>query len=419
LERGEVSEVAGRRFLIDGSMARGGGGFTYLVNMVPTLAGLAPDDRFLVAVGDQPVAEGIPAAQNVEVRFLGQLGLRQRLRFTYREASRLAAEWGADVYFSAGEMAPVDARCPTIASFRNPNVFAFGRGQKLTLKQRARLWALHGLARLSASRCDRVMFVSEDAAQWIGDAIGMPRRKRSVIHHGIDPSPWRSATPPVGPGDRPYILSVSSVYPYKNFVRLIGAYAELAERRRELPDLVIIGDDQDPAYSSTMERARERSGAVADAIHILGRVPYAEIPRWYRGAALFVFPSFLETFGHPLLEAMASDVPLVAADIPVFREIASDAAFYADPFDLSALAGAMEAALFQPGAAEVLVKRGRQRLRSFTWERTARRLLALFSEVLAEQPERASQPARALSFPVAPTGAVRAQLPAAHAQHTR
>jgi glycosyltransferase involved in cell wall biosynthesis len=401
-------------------MARGGGGFTYLVNVVPTLARLAPDDRFLVAVGDQRVAEAIPPARNVEVRFLGQLGLKQRLRFSYREASRLADEWGADVYFSAGETAPVDAPCPTIASFRNPNVFAFGRGQNLTLRQRARLWALHGLARLSASRCDRVMFVSEDSAQWIGDGIGLPQRKRSVIHHGIDPSPWRGAAAPAEPGDRSYILSVSSIYPYKNFVRLIGAYAELAERRPEVPDLVIIGDDQDPAYSSAMERARERTGDVAEAIHILGKVPYAEIPEWYRGAALFVFPSFLETFGHPLLEAMASEVPLVAADIPVFREVAADAAFYADPFDSSSLASAMEAALFQPGAAEVLVKRGRERLRSFTWSRTARRLLALFSEVLVEQPEPAWQPARTLSFPVAPTsGGLRGHLPAVRAQHTR
>ena len=59
------------------------------------------------------------------------------------------------------------------------------------------------------------------------------------------------------------------------------------------------------------------------------------------GATLFVFPSYLETFGHPLLEAMASDVPLVAADIPVFREVAGDAALYADPHRPEALASAM------------------------------------------------------------------------------
>jgi glycosyltransferase involved in cell wall biosynthesis len=415
--------MAARRYLIDGSMARGGGGFTYLVNVIPTLASLAPDDRFLVAVGDQRVAESIPGAPNVEVRFLGQLGLKQRLRFSYRQASRLAAEWGADIYFSAGETAPLNAPCPTIASFRNPNVFAFGRGQNLTFKQRARLWALHSLARLSASRSDRVMFVSEDSAQWIGDSIGLPESKRSVIHHGMDPSPWRDTVPTTELGGRPYILSVSSVYPYKNYVRLIEAYAELAERRLELPDLVIIGDDQDPAYSSEMERAREETGDVAQSIHILGKVPYAEIRQWYRGASLFVFPSFLETFGHPLLEAMASDVPLVAADIPVFREIAADAAFYADPFDSSDLASAMEAALFEPDAARVLVKRGRQRLQSFTWMRTARRLLALFSELLAEEPEPVRQPARALSFPAAPvhstSGVARAQLPAARAQRVR
>ena len=85
-----------------------------------------------------------------------------------------------------------------------------------------------------AARASRVMFVSEDSAQWIGDSIGLPERKRSVIHHGMDPSPWRGTVATTELDGRPYMLSVSSIYPYKNYVRLIEAYAELAERRLDL-----------------------------------------------------------------------------------------------------------------------------------------------------------------------------------------
>ena len=407
----------GRRFVIDGMMAKRGGGFTYLVNLVPQLSRLAPRDQFRVVVADQHVAESIPTSDNVDVRFLGQLGLKDRLRFTYLDAARAAAEWGADLYFSAGELAPLRTGCPMIASFRNPNVFAWGKGQKLLYRQRVRVSALYGLACLTAARSDRVMFVSEDSARWIGDSIGLPERKRAVIHHGIDAAAWRPA-PGNQDRERSYVLSVSSIYPYKNFVRLIEAYAEMARRHPEAPDLVIIGDDMDPTYSRKLEAARAATGDLADCIHFPGEVPHAEIRRYYQRAALFVFPSFLETFGHPLLEAMASEVPLVASDLPVTREVAADAAFYADPFDSRSLARAMEAALFTPGAREVLVKRGRARVERFTWERTAQRLLNLFETVLSEKTAPLPQPLRSFSFP-ASTGHAPIQAPAAVARSLR
>ena len=81
------------------------------------------------------------------------------------------------------------------------------------------------------------------------------------------------------------------------------------------------------------------------------------------------------------------------------REVADDAAFYADPFDSGSLARAMESALFTPGASDVLVKRGRARVEQFTWERTAHRLLNLFQTVLAEKTARLPQPLRSFSFP--------------------
>jgi glycosyltransferase involved in cell wall biosynthesis len=369
--------------MIDGSMASTGGGFTYLVNLMPELARLAPADRFRVFVADRRLADAIPEAENVHVAFLGQLGWRQRLRFTYFQAPRRAAQWKASLYFSVAEMAPLRAPCPRIASFRNPNVFTLGKGQGFHVKQRIRLRVLRGLARLSAARCERIMFASQDSARWMGDSIGLAERKRVAIHHGVDAESWRSSAERVE-RERPYVLSVSSVYSYKNYVRLIEAYAELAERRPGLPELLIVGDDQHPSYSRRMEAARRASGGLAESIQILGEVPYHEIRRYYRGAELFVFPSYLETFGHPLLEAMASEIPLVVSDIPVFREIAAQAALYADPFAPSALAAAMESALYEPGVREQLVERARERLGRFTWRRSAERHLALFEAVLEE-----------------------------------
>jgi glycosyltransferase involved in cell wall biosynthesis len=347
---------------------------------------MAPQDRFLVLLRNERLADSIAPSPNLTIDLLPEVGLAGRMHFTYVDAPRRAAAWNADLYFSAGESAPLRSPCPTIASMRNPNVFT-ALDQGWPLKQRLRLRALRALARLSVRSSQRIMFVSDDSARWIGDTLAVPEERRAVIHHGIDQSSWKSEEQSfLHPWS--YILSVSSVYRYKNFVRLIEAYGLLARTRPDLPDLVIIGDDQDPEYARKMEAARRATGPEAERIHVLGEVPYAEIPAWYAGAELFVFPSYLETFGHPLLEAMAAEVPVVAADIPVFREIAGEAALYADPHDPQAIARAIEDGLYRLQARDLLVKRGLERVREFSWDRSAERLLGLFEELLEERVRR-------------------------------
>jgi glycosyltransferase involved in cell wall biosynthesis len=383
----------GRRFLIDASMIHSGGGFTFAVNVVPRLARDYPGDAFRVFARSERLADSLGTAPNMEVVRLPPPSPWKRFHFTYIEGPRIAKEWGADVYFSSGDYAPLRASCPIVASFQNPNVFTPLR-QGWSWKQSARLKLLRGLAGISARTADRIHFVSEDSSRWIGDSIGLPVEKRAWIHHGIDADEWRPTKPRTGGklGDQPYILSVSSVYRYKNYVRLIEAFADLARRNPEVPDLVIIGADLDPPYTRQMHAAREATGDLAEHIHLLGEVPYADIRRYYQEASLVVFPSYLETFGIPVIEALASDVPLVASDIPIFREIAGDAAFYADPYRPESLADAMQEALSSETARDTLVKRGRERISRFTWDHAAAQLMGVFESVIEDRGAPAPQP---------------------------
>jgi len=388
--------MTAERILIDATMARNGGGFTYLVNLLPRLLEQAPDRHFRVLLRSAELRTALPTAPRLETALLPEVGLPGRLRFTYTRAAGEARRWGADVFFAAGDLVPLRAACPMIASFRNPNVFTDLK-QRWGFWESLRLFTLRRLAGVSARAGDRIMFVSEDSAGWIGDRVGLAEERRAVIHHGIDLDRWTKRAAPFQ-HPRPYILSVSSVYRYKNFVSLIEAYAALAARRPQLPDLIIVGDNQDPEYQDRMEAARLATGDLAERIHFTGEVPYEAVQSYYAGASLFVFPSYLETFGHPMLEAMATGVPVVASDIGVFRELGGDAAFYADPHRSEAFASAMEAVLFEPEAAEQLVKRGEARVKEFTWDRTATRLAALFREVISD---RARQPAAGYRSPAA------------------
>ncbi|MEE2678813.1 MAG: glycosyltransferase family 1 protein [Myxococcota bacterium] len=370
-----------QRILIDATMTRRGGGFTYLVNLLPLLASLAPERQFRMLLRNPTLRAELPPAANVETTLYPETGFGRRLAFTMLAGPRIAADWNADLYFGAGDLAPLSCRCPVIASFRNPNVFT-SLDQEWYAYQVFRLGALRRLSRLTARRCRRILFVSHDSARWIGDAIALPEERRAVVHHGIDLERFQRDAP--SPHPRPYVLSVSSIYRYKNFVRLIEAWTQLATRRDDVPDLVIAGDDMDPDYSVRMRAAREAAGRLSERIRIVGDVPYAEIGAWYRNAALFVFPSYLETFGHPLLEAMAAGVPVLSADIPVLREVAGEAAHYVDPYDTAALERALEHTLFEATVRDALVARGKARAARLSWENSAREHLSLFDEVVKE-----------------------------------
>ena len=368
------------RIVIDGSMARGGGGFTYLVNVIPALVRLAPEHRFLLLVHREEILESLPDAPNLEVRRVPDTGFLGRIRQVLLDGPNLAHEWRADLFFSVAEYAPLRGDFDVIAAFRNRAIFIPVEGG-WPLKQRLRLGILRALARATARKASRIVFVSEDSSLEIAPAIGLPESKRRVVHHGIDAELWGRDRPRPTEIER-YVLSVGSIYRYKNYLPLMRGWAALCERRPDTPDLVIIGDDQDAEYSAEMERARDEMGALGERLHILGEVPYADVPAWYQHADAFVFPSYLETFGHPLLEAMASRTPLIAADIPVFREISGEGALYAKPESADEFADRLEQVLFSPETRDALLREGDRRVEAFAWTRTAERLLALFDETL-------------------------------------
>jgi glycosyltransferase involved in cell wall biosynthesis len=367
------------RVLMDATGVSIGGGYTYLVSVIPRLCERNPELQIRLLVRHQELSSAIPDLPNLEVVDLPPVGVGERIRYIYFEMPGLAKSWGADLFYSVGEMSPLWLSCPSIASFRNACVFTW-EVKLPTLRDRIRLNVLWLLGRLSAARAARIMFVSGASADWIGDSIRLPRDRRAVVHHGIDAAAWSRVEPYDG-HPRPYILTVSSIYIYKNFVRLLEAYVALAERNPDVPDLIVIGDEVDTEHLAQMHAVKREAGALGEGIHILGAMPHREVQTYYAGASLFVFPSYLETFGHPLLEAMACNVPVVASELPVFREIAGDAAIYADPFDASAISRAIEEAL-RPDVAADLVLRGAARVEQFSLEHTVDGLSALFASVL-------------------------------------
>jgi glycosyltransferase involved in cell wall biosynthesis len=119
-------------------------------------------------------------------------------------------------------------------------------------------------------------------------------------------------------------------------------------------------------------------------VRFLGAIPYREILDCYRGAVALAFPSLLETFGHPMLEAMLAGTPILAADIPSLREVAGDVALYFEPDDPIELAHAVDELRREPDATKDRVARGRARAAEFSWRRSVDGLCRVFDEVLGD-----------------------------------
>jgi glycosyltransferase involved in cell wall biosynthesis len=171
-------------------------------------------------------------------------------------------------------------------------------------------------------------------------------------------------------------LFVSSLWPYKNCDGLLRAWA-LA--RRELGDrqLAIVGPGRDEKYVDRLHSLAAELGISADLVFV-GGVPLEETVQFYRAADVFVYPSFNETFGLPILEAMACGCPVVTSDTSSMPEIAGGAAILSDPGKPASIARGIVEAVGQ--GKDRLRDRGLRRAGQFTWSATAAATLDVYRE---------------------------------------
>jgi glycosyltransferase involved in cell wall biosynthesis len=177
-----------------------------------------------------------------------------------------------------------------------------------------------------------------------------------------------------------YVLTVGSIQPRKNLVRLIKAYAALrgAHSSNRCPKLVIVGKCA-WLYDETL-RALDETG-VRDSVVLTGYVPESDLPALYSDTLCFVYPSYFEGFGLPPLEAMKCGAPVIVGNATSLPEVVGDAALKVDPFDVSAITAAMDQLIKNSELRQELSVKGQARAKMFDWNDTARRTLAVYEQV--------------------------------------
>jgi glycosyltransferase involved in cell wall biosynthesis len=224
-------------------------------------------------------------------------------------------------------------------------------------------------------RADLVICVSESARQDLMEIYGVDEARTRLVHHGV--TPVDETVNAFHDGDlRPYVLYVGSRSAYKNFFALLQAFAVTGSARSTR--LVVAGGG---AWSDA-ERAAIVERGLGDRVVLLARVDEGRLGALYRGAALFVYPSWYEGFGLPPLEAMSAGSPVLVSHTSSLPEICGDAAYYFDPATKGALEQELQRLLADPALRVAKVEAGRARVGRYTWESAATGTLAVYREVL-------------------------------------
>ncbi len=303
-----------------------------------------------------------------------------------------------DVLYSIGNTTSIFAPCKIVLLIENANPYS-KLGLPWSRKERFRFSLLRFLGFLSARRASRVRFVSQDSYNRIFPRLSIHPGKCIVIPHGVF-IPVSSFEYPLllkqkeYPHDSPgnYILTIGANALHRNITRLVQAFSLLVQCYHYDGDLVVVG-----VISSEEDRLN-----LKEIMHVLGlenrviftgEVPHHEIYSYLAHTELFVFPSIEETFGIPLIEAMALGVPIATSDCNLdisyrgrcfnpFREICGDAVEYFNPFDVDNIAESMNDMLINSSKRHEYVKKGIGRVKQYDIDTTACALVQLFEDVV-------------------------------------
>jgi glycosyltransferase involved in cell wall biosynthesis len=393
------------RVLLNALASTAGGGITYLRNVLPRLSEYDDNNRFFVLVPaeqlddytcfacERVIIETVQTGSNLLGRWVWeQSGLRG-----YIKSRKI------DLLVSLGNFALFASPIPQILFNRNDLYFSRyfendlkARGLYSELvRHRLKSW----LARASIKQADINITPTRAFADRIRAGNGLRDSWFEVLRFGFDYDLFTANDEPLSTeqsakldlSDNCYRLLYVSHYNYfRNFETLIRALPiikkEMSEKAGKDIQLVLTTDIRRGAvyggYDATLAADLMEKLEVNGEIAMLGSLPYDRLHRLYRLSDLFVCPSYAESFSHPLVEAMAMGLPVVAANLDVHREVCGEAAVYFDVMEEDELAKRCIEVLTNQRLKERLRANGAERIRQFSWDQHVRGLIAIVERVL-------------------------------------
>jgi len=347
----------------------------YITELLRALSATPTSHEFALIsdAADLPLPSG---GRRVPLKSMGRLS---RLRFDHCRLAGLARDERLDVLHCTKSFVPKGLRCGSLVSvydvifLKRPECYPLG-------------WRLYWTRALRASveRASAVVAMSDATARDVESLLPEARGKVHTVRTGVNAASFalskeeaerlrekRGVRPP-------YLLYVGNITRRKNVPVLLDAYESV---RSALGARLVLAGALEFGGGEVLERMRRGS----EGVTYLGRVSDEELAALYQGALAFVYPSQDEGFGLPVLEAMASRVPVITTTGGALPEAVGDAGLLVSPGSVPELAEAMKRMVGDPRLRESFITRGLTRVAEHSWSRTAQQTIALYEKAAAQR----------------------------------
>lgn len=353
----------------------GGGVRVYTQNLIRELAHLDSQHELVLIYRDP--------------RLVGTYGNGRRIREIAVKAPsvflwdqlvvpKIAREEKLDILFNPKYSIPLTGKCPAVFVSHGLDWYTMPWGSKWIDGLNYRY-----LMPLYAKKSRAIIAVSNTARNHVIEFLGMDADRVYKVYHGVDEA-FRRQVPAEAIGSireayhlpEKFFLYVGQIYPPKNFGRLLQAYASVG------PDLgiplVVLGEHR---WLCARELAMVDELGISPWLIRPGWIERSQLPAWYAMAEALILPSLYESFGIPIIEAMASGCPVITSNRYGTRELAQGAAILVDPEDVGDIAEKMRRLATDRKLREDLMNAGRDRAARFSWRRCAEETLSVLESV--------------------------------------
>lgn len=357
------------KILINAATAKMGGAATYIKNLVRELPKLDKENEYIFCLPEEHKS-------SLGLFFWQQVSLRKIIK-----------KEKIDLLFSTANFATLFCPCKQILLMRMPLYFAPIYLEKIvprkSLKSKISLLLRRWFVCLSCKRADIVMTPTQAMMNDLRKFVKIPEEKTFVNHYGtylekFYPQPKKKHK-------ISQLLYLTLYGEHKNFRTLFKALLLLKKQGINNFRLISPIDFDKPLNRETVTFRRDWHLAsrpeIKNHLNFSRDIPYEEIDKLYRQADIFLWPSIAESFGHPLIEAMASGLPIIASDIPVNREICQEAALYFAPLNSKDLSDKIKMLMGSPVLQKKLKEAGIERVKEFKWQDHVKRLIKIFNQL--------------------------------------
>lgn len=370
------------RILVNAVGARVGGGARHLVPFLDALVRQRPGWEVVVCIGrgDESAVE---RAEAVELVAATGTGILSRLEWDARGAAALARQRNASAILNLTNYGPVVPRRPSVLFQRNPIYFDPSWIRRISPKRRLVARVRRQLAYAELARSSAVVTPTRAMMSYLHawPHASLPKRTE-VIAHAVDTDRFSFREPRSRPANQVTLLTVANAAPHKGVETAIGCVARLKRLGIAAELMLTIS----PSENGSGQRYVDGLLGYARKLKVEGQIEWlgarSDVEHLYHQAHMLLLPSFTESFGFPLVEAMASGTPIVASAIPSSIEVAGTTAVYFVPGD-SATAAAQVIEVLGQGEAlsSAAAKEGRARAEAMSWPKNAAAVARLLEEV--------------------------------------